>query len=660
VDPGADSVIVNPIGSHDLLLLKYDTNGEFQWVDQFGSSSGSMGARSMAVAGSGNIYVIGGLSGTWDLDPGAGVYLASNPDTSAAGYLVQLDAAGEFVSAYVTEGTGSGGFRDIALAADGSVLIGGAFRGTTDFAPGPAVQTLTSIGNYINGFALKLASDLSLEWARQFGDGGEVSTQQIEVDSEGNAYLGGSFGRLVSPGATFDFDPGAGFYPLAMPSTHETGFVLSLSNVGDFRWAIPLGGNAGRAAVQGLAVTNDDVVHLSGDFQGTGDFNPNPADQYLLNSGTVQSVFVANLAQSNPDPGAPVVDAGPPQTILVTGMASLDGTVTDDGLPNPVSTTWSLASGPGAVNFANASAIDTTATFSTIGTYNLKLEATDGQFTTADFVQVQVNPLTATLTATGDTYIAEAGKATTNFGTAASLTVDGKPDHGALLKWDLSSIPAGSTIQSVALSINVTGTSTDTYEIYEVKRSWTESQATWKKANSSTNWQSAGAQGALDRGSTVLGTVSATATGIRTVILNAAGLAVVQGWVNNPFTNFGFVFQDYANSTDDDLVFSSREISVAANRPQLIVLYNPPSVAPLSFGTMAASTSTSGDGGFVPPVLDQSSAATKSTSNLLLAVQPARRLRTAAVDSALAQQDEGDVDGWDNSLDDQLLLALVS
>ena len=192
-----------------------------------------------------------------------------------------------------------------------------------------------------------------------------------------------------------------------------------------------------------------------------------------------------------------------------------------------------------------------------------------------------VNPLTATLTATADTYI-DGGNTTTNYGASTSLIVDGKPDDGALLKWDLSSIPAGSTLQSATLSINVTGTSADTYEIYELKRSWTELQATWKKANSSTNWQSAGAQGSLDRGSTVLGTVTASATGIRNVVLNAAGLAVVQGWVNNPATNFGFILQDYANSTDDDLVFSSREATVAANRPQLQVVYNPPSAAPLS------------------------------------------------------------------------------
>ena len=52
----------------------------------------------------------------------------------------------------------------------------------------------------------------------------------------------------------------------------------------------------------------------------------------------------------------PVVNAGSAQTITLPATASLSGTVTDDGLPNPpgtVTTTWSKVSGPGTVTFAN-------------------------------------------------------------------------------------------------------------------------------------------------------------------------------------------------------------------------------------------------------------------------------------------------------------------
>jgi hypothetical protein len=58
---------------------------------------------------------------------------------------------------------------------------------------------------------------------------------------------------------------------------------------------------------------------------------------------------------------------------------SLDGTVTDDSFPIPVSLTtqWSLVSGPGTIAFGNANAIDTTATFTASGPHTLRLLADD-------------------------------------------------------------------------------------------------------------------------------------------------------------------------------------------------------------------------------------------------------------------------------------------
>ena len=91
---------------------------------------------------------------------------------------------------------------------------------------------------------------------------------------------------------------------------------------------------------------------------------------------------------------APVVDAGPDQTITLPSSANLNGTVTDDGLPNPpgtVTTTWSEVSGPGAVTFGDASAVDTTASFSAAGSYVLKLQASDSVLSSSDTATVTVN-----------------------------------------------------------------------------------------------------------------------------------------------------------------------------------------------------------------------------------------------------------------------------
>ncbi len=290
---------------------------------------------------------------------------------------------------------------------------------------------------------------------------------------------------------------------------------------------------------------------------------------------------------------APSVSAGPDRTIQISASASLDGTVTDDGLPSPPSltTTWTKFSGPGNVTFANASAVDTTATFSLIGTYGLRLTANDGQLAANDDMTVIVNGTTimfqngvsptAGYTGGRDTHL-RSDNANTVYGTSSSLDLDGSPFRSMLLAWDTSSVPSASTVQTVSLALTVTNATASTYEIYELKRTWTESQSTWNVAATGTSWASPGALGTApgnaDRGTTVLGTLGPAATGTATVNLNAAGVALVQSWINNPANNLGLVISGIA-SASDSLQTRSREYSTASGRPRLTISYTPGSPA---------------------------------------------------------------------------------
>ena len=88
----------------------------------------------------------------------------------------------------------------------------------------------------------------------------------------------------------------------------------------------------------------------------------------------------------------PTVDSGADRTITwPVDSVDLHGTVTDpDSSP---STTWSMQSGPGSALFGNASAVETTVSFTAPGTYVLRLEADDGvNSPVADMMTVTVNP----------------------------------------------------------------------------------------------------------------------------------------------------------------------------------------------------------------------------------------------------------------------------
>ena len=173
----------------------------------------------------------------------------------------------------------------------------------------------------------------------------------------------------------------------------------------------------------------------------------------------------------------------------------------------------------------------------------------------------------------------------TNHGTSGTLRADGDDgngkDHAVLLKWENLNIPAGSTVKSATITLNVTNSSGGTYELYELKRSWSETEATWNKDASGEEWQTPGAKGTSDRGTTVLGTVAASSTGKRTVDLNADGVALIQSWVDSPSKNQGFMLYD--SGVADGLAFDSREASTVSNRPKLTI--------PMSLNRLSSLTS---------------------------------------------------------------------
>jgi len=87
----------------------------------------------------------------------------------------------------------------------------------------------------------------------------------------------------------------------------------------------------------------------------------------------------------------PVVNAGNDKSVTLPASAVLAATANDDGLPNGIlSFSWSKLSGPGSVSFSSVNALNTTASFSQAGTYELQLTATDTDSTGIDDITIYV------------------------------------------------------------------------------------------------------------------------------------------------------------------------------------------------------------------------------------------------------------------------------
>jgi hypothetical protein len=302
----------------------------------------------------------------------------------------------------------------------------------------------------------------------------------------------------------------------------------------------------------------------------------------------------------------PVVFAGNDGTAVTGTAVNLNGSASDDGQPTPslLSVLWSVVSGPGTVAFGNSALAATTATFSAAGNSVLQLAASDGLLSRTDTVAFTVsspstppvdppigggsggsgsgtpqqiafqNGLFPNVAYAGmtDTLIA-AKNASKNYGNDTKMTIDGSPDEAGLFRWDISAIPVGSTVDSVTIEFNVTGSSRDSYEVYALQRAWNELSATWQRYSTGNNWASAGANGAADAQGAVLGQLAATTTGTYRINFNSAGVAAVQQWIDDPTKNFGIIIKDYAVSKAVEIRTS--EASTASQRPKLVINFRP-------------------------------------------------------------------------------------
>ncbi len=179
-------------------------------------------------------------------------------------------------------------------------------------------------------------------------------------------------------------------------------------------------------------------------------------------------------------------------------------------------------------------------------------------------------------TSIADTSILE-NAPTTNYGATTPAGADGDEptgsgrDKSALLKWSVSTIPAGSKISSASVTLNVTNSSTQTYQAYGLKQPWVESAATWTLYAAGQPWQIAGASGSLDRDAQAAGTIRPSTTGKQTFTFSPA---LVQSWLDNPQGNNGIIITNTSNTDGFDI--SSRESTTSSLRPQLDVTYAKP------------------------------------------------------------------------------------
>ena len=293
------TLALTKLGSRDAFALKLDSSGTTTWAKNYGGSGAIARGLSIAVDGSGNVY-LGGRFQSANLTTPALTKLGTQD-----AFALKLDSSGTTTWArnYGGSGasvTGSG----IAVDGSGNVYLGGEFQLANLTTP-----ALTKLGTR-DAFALKLDSSGTTTWAKNYGgSGASAFGKGIAVDGSGNIYLGGYFeeASLTTPALT-------------RIGTRD-GFALKLDNSGTTTWAKNYGGDGAYANLGSIAADRSGNVFLGGYFQ-----SANLTTPALTLSSEFSPLLIAAYLPEPAVPGAPTgvsaVSGNTQATVSFTAPAS--------------------------------------------------------------------------------------------------------------------------------------------------------------------------------------------------------------------------------------------------------------------------------------------------------------------------------------------------
>lgn len=262
----------------------------YTWANSIGNTGADVG-QSIAIDGSGNVYITGSFTGIADFDPGAGT--ANLTSTGATDiFVAKYTSAGAYLWAFnIGSATGSGVGNAITLDGSSNVYVTGFFMGTADFNPSGATNNLTS-GGSVDIFVAKYTSGGAYLWAFKVGEAGADGGEGISLDGSGNVYVTGYFQ------GTTDFDPGGGVVNLISTGSTDI-FVAKYTSAGAYQWAFKIGGAVGDFGY-GIDVDGSGNCYVTGFFNGPNtDFNPGAGTAFLSTGGPGDDdVFVAKYNSS--------------------------------------------------------------------------------------------------------------------------------------------------------------------------------------------------------------------------------------------------------------------------------------------------------------------------------------------------------------------------
>lgn len=248
------TITLNAIGDNDILVAKWDQNGNLQWARREGGF-GNEKAQGVSHDAAGNVYITGHYNATGTFGSSTTVNCAGVKDMFVAKY----DANGNFQWVRTAGGPLRDEGKAIKCDAAGNVYVAGFFGNNTMF--GSTTYTTYSSG-YADGFLAKYDTNGNLLWVKTIAGNYDELAWSVVMDNAGFIYISGEFNDTGYFGSTQIYTNG-----------NADCFVAKYDANGNCLWAKGAGGPLIDRA-RGIG-TDGMSLFITGQFGGTANFGAN-------------------------------------------------------------------------------------------------------------------------------------------------------------------------------------------------------------------------------------------------------------------------------------------------------------------------------------------------------------------------------------------------
>ena len=251
-----------------VVLVKYDSHGTAQWARTVSTVTSHSQFNSVVVDAAGNIYAAG-LQSWHSHTYGPGVTTQNGVVNNNSAVLVKYNSNGEAQWARTVSSVGSSSeFKSLAIDAAGNIYAAGNQNGTDIYTYGPGVSTQGS-GNTRNAVLVKYDSNGLEQWARTVSTGTDSWFNSVAIGATGDVYAAGS----QHGNGLYTYGPGVD----AQGSNTGSNIVLVKYNSnGTALLARTVSTGTGESQFNSVAIDSTDDVYAAGSQRGNDPYTYGP------------------------------------------------------------------------------------------------------------------------------------------------------------------------------------------------------------------------------------------------------------------------------------------------------------------------------------------------------------------------------------------------